>query len=92
MKRYVIGYLAVFVLIAGAAAGLTALLLNIHQRKIEARDTYVRVAEVDEKTIDASIWGRNFPREYDGWLRTSDTNRTHYGGSEASPSSTNSRR
>src|SRR5262249_18558208 len=29
------------------------------------------------------VWGRNFPRQYDGYLRTVDVERTKHGGSEA---------
>ncbi len=75
--------LAIFAGTAAATAAVTALLLNIHQRKLEARDTVFRVVEIGEDTLDAAVWGRNFPRQYDGWLRTGDTNRTRYGGSEA---------
>jgi nitrite reductase (cytochrome c-552) len=83
MKRYVLGYLAVFGAVAVAAAGVTALLVNIHHRKVEAKDTVLRIVDLTEATLDAKEWGKNFPRQYDGWLRTSDTNRTRYGGSEA---------
>ncbi len=82
MKKWGVHFLIV-VVTAAATAGLTALLVNIQQRKLEARDRFVRLVELDESVLDAAVWGRNFPREYDGWLRTSDTNRTRYGGSEA---------
>lgn len=83
MKNSMLRLVAVFAITAAATAGLTALLLNIHQRKLEARDVVLRIAEIGEDTLDAAVWGRNFPRQYDGWLRTGDTNRTRYGGSEA---------
>lgn len=60
--------LAVTVLAAGAAAVLTvavaALLININQRKIEARDPFFRVAELTADTDDPAVWGRNFPGPY----------------------------
>ncbi|NPV47095.1 MAG: ammonia-forming cytochrome c nitrite reductase subunit c552 [Armatimonadetes bacterium] len=81
--------LAVTVLAAGAAAVLTvavaALLININQRKIEARDPFFRVVELTEDTDDPAVWGRNFPRQYDLYLRTVDMVRTRFGGSEALP-------
>jgi nitrite reductase (cytochrome c-552) len=33
--------------------------------------------------IDAAVWGRNYPMQYDAYKRTVDTARTRYGGSEA---------
>jgi nitrite reductase (cytochrome c-552) len=64
---------------------VAALLLNIFQRKMEAKNPYVRVVEVDEVTTDPQQWGKNWPREYNGYLQTVDVTRTHYGGSEGSP-------
>jgi nitrite reductase (cytochrome c-552) len=70
-----------------AAAAVTflllALLMNIRERKQEAREHYLQLAELDEDTIDPEVWGRNFPRQYDGYKRTVDTERTRHGGSEA---------
>jgi hypothetical protein len=34
-------------------------------------------------TIDPAVWGRNFPREYDGYLRTVDNERSQQSGSES---------
>ena len=38
---------------------------------------------LDEGTIDPAVWGQNFPRQYDSYRRTVDTERTRHGGSEA---------
>ncbi len=62
---------------------ITALLMNIAQRKQEARARFLKIVELTEADTDPAKWGKNFPREYDGYLRTVDTNRTRYGGSEA---------
>ena len=43
----------------------------------------MRLADVDETTTDPHVWGRTFPRHYDLYLRTVDTQRTRHGGSEA---------
>ncbi len=69
--------------VAVVTAGVMYLALNISERKTEATETYVRVVETDESTVDPAIWGQNFPRQYDSYLRTVDTERTRYGGSEA---------
>ena len=73
--------------LAGAvAAALVALLLvNIMERKQEARNPFFRVVELTEETVDPAVWGKNFPLQYDGYRRTVDQVRTRYGGSEAVP-------
>ena len=73
-------------LAAGVAVFLIAgLLTTIFERKQEAKNPYVRLVEVSEETTDPAPWGMNWPREYDGYLRTSDNTYTQYGGSEALP-------
>ncbi len=74
---------AVLLLTAVVTALVVALLLNIQQRKQEARVQYVKLTELTEDTIDPAEWGKNFPRQYDGYKRTVDTARTKFGGSEA---------
>src|SRR5262245_31889110 len=77
---FLVGFIA-----AAASAAVLALLTNIFERQQEARLPYVKVVELDETTQDPAIWGRNFPTEYDEYLRTVDQVRTRYGGSEAVP-------
>ena len=62
-----------------------ALLVNIFQRKQEARNPFFRVVELTDDTVDPSVWGKNFPLQYDDYLKTTDQVRTRYGGSEAEP-------
>ncbi len=69
--------------LAGAAA--VALLVNIFERKQEARNPFYRVVELTDDTDDPAVWGKNFPLQYDGYLRTVDQQRTRHGGSEATP-------
>ncbi len=73
------------VVAAVAGAGVTALLVNIFERKQEARNPFYRVVELTEETEDPAIWGKNFPLQYDGYRRTVDQIRTRFGGSEAVP-------
>jgi nitrite reductase (cytochrome c-552) len=75
----------VAIVAAIAAAGITALLVNIFERQQEARETFHRVVELTEDITDPEVWGRNFPVQYDGYQRTVDQTRTRYGGSEAVP-------
>src|SRR5262249_7027907 len=47
------------------------------------KQRYFLLVELTEDTIDPGEWGKNFPRQYDSYRRTVDTQRTKYGGSEA---------
>ena len=67
------------------AAGVVALLVNIFERKQEARNPFYRVVELTDDTEDPAVWGKNFPAQYDDYRRTVDQVRTRFGGSEALP-------
>ncbi len=84
MKRNVLLiYGATIVVVALLTVGVMFLLQNINERKEEAKQNVFRVVEISEETIDPAEWGKNYPRQYDGYLRTVDTVRTRHGGSEA---------
>ncbi|HET7291042.1 MAG TPA: ammonia-forming cytochrome c nitrite reductase subunit c552 [Vicinamibacteria bacterium] len=70
---------------AATAAAAAALLINIFERKQEARNPFYRVVELTDDTEDPAVWGKNFPLQYDGYRRTVDQVRTRFGGSEAVP-------
>ena len=70
----------VALVVAIVTAAVTALLVNIHERKQEQRNPYLKFVEVDDNTVDAAQWGKNWPREYDGYLKTATPTRTKYGG------------
>lgn len=75
-------------LVAGAAVlafALVMLLVNIFEKKQEAKNPFFRVVELDETTEDPAAWGKNFPLQYDDYLKTVDMQRTRHGGSEAIP-------
>ncbi len=76
-----------FILVTTAVALVTFLtawlLFNVRDRKEEAKEVSFRLADLTEETIDPVSWGKNFPRQYDGYKRTVDTVRTRFGGSEA---------
>lgn len=74
-------------LVAVASFGIIALLVNIFERKQEARTTFVKVVDVDEISSDPEPWGRNFPVQYESYLKTADSTRTEYGGNHALPPS-----
>ena len=80
--------LAIVVGVAAASALVTGLLVNIFERKSEARDPYVRHVEVTEDTTDPALWGANWPRQFESYRRTAIATRTRFGGhggSEALP-------
>lgn len=70
---------------AAATFGVIALLVDIFEKKQEGKDTVFRVVEIDDKTEEPAVWGKNFPQQYDDYLKTVDMERTTYGGSEAIP-------
>jgi nitrite reductase (cytochrome c-552) len=81
-------YLLLLVVVAAATAGVTALLLNVAERKAEARQPFVRLVEVDEDTTDPAVWGTNWPKQYDSYKLTAERTSTRFGGhggSEALP-------
>ncbi|MBX2812909.1 MAG: ammonia-forming cytochrome c nitrite reductase subunit c552 [Myxococcales bacterium] len=90
MKRTtsLIFYFVLMSVVAAVIAGVTALLLNISERKAEERSAFVHIVEVDEDTTDPEIWGRNWPRQYETYRLTALPTKTSYGGhggSEALP-------
>lgn len=82
-SRRLILYTAVAAALAAGAA--LALLVSVVERRQEARNPFFRVVELTDETEDPSVWGQNFPLQYDGYRRTVDQERTRFGGSEAVP-------
>lgn len=76
---------AVFIVAAAGAVGIAALLGNIRQRKAEGQVVAFPLVTLTERTVDPAEWGKNFPRQYDGYLRTAENDRARFGGSEAMP-------
>ncbi len=76
-------YVVVILVTAVATAGVMALWQNISLRKQESLQTVFEVVKLTEDTGDPAEWGKNFPRQYDSYKRTVDTERTRFGGSEA---------
>lgn len=65
--------------------GTVSLLINIFERKIEAKNPFFKVVELNDTIDDPGIWGQNFPLQYDDYKKTVDMERTKHGGSEAFP-------
>jgi nitrite reductase (cytochrome c-552) len=77
------GYIVLIGAVGLLTFGVLLLYQNIVTRKAEATQHVFRVVDVDENTVDPSVWGKNYPRQYDNYRRTVDIQRTKHGGSEA---------
>ena len=82
-------YVVLTLLVAIAAAGVTALLTDIFQKKVEQRNPYVRVVEVDKrgqlhikgtKTVDVDKNKQKL--EFSGWVRPEDISKDNIVASE----------
>lgn len=58
---------------------------NIRDRKREATSTVLHIADISETTVDPAEWGKNFPRQYDGYIRTADNAGARFKWSEGRP-------
>jgi nitrite reductase (cytochrome c-552) len=62
--------------------GIAALLVNITNRRAEGEQYPLEIVDIAEDELDPEVWGQNFPRHYDSFMRTQDsTISTPYGGS-----------
>ena len=84
-KRFVQLVVGIAIIASLLTVAIAALLVNITQRKQEARNPFFRVVELTDETLDPEVWGKNFPLQYDAYMRTTDMVRTRHGGSEALP-------
>ena len=73
------------VITAVLTIAVVALLVNIFERKQEAKNTFVRVVDISDDTEDPAVWGKNFPAEYETFMKTAEMRPTKYGGSESIP-------
>jgi nitrite reductase (cytochrome c-552) len=77
-------FLAIF-LSALVGAGIVYLATDIAERRAEWEYPFFKVVEIGPLEDDPAIWGKNFPLQYESYLRTTDMVRTRHGGSEAIP-------
>src|SRR6187397_2429483 len=83
-RRRLIFFAIVGVAVLATIVGV-GLLMNIFERKQEAKNPFYRVVELNDDTEDPAVWGKNFPLQYDDYKRTVDQVRTRFGGSDAEP-------
>jgi nitrite reductase (cytochrome c-552) len=81
-RRSFVFLLLAFIVGMALMAGLGALLLSIQGRKAEALQYPLKVVQISNIELDPSVWGKNFPYEYDSFLKMQDTTiTTPFGGS-----------
>ncbi|MCB1169609.1 MAG: ammonia-forming cytochrome c nitrite reductase subunit c552 [Leptospiraceae bacterium] len=78
---------AMILIISGFVLGLLIafLISEVALRMQEARQPYYQVVELNDDISDPAVWGKNFPVHYEMYLKTTDMERSRYGGSEALP-------
>ncbi|MBO6513851.1 MAG: ammonia-forming cytochrome c nitrite reductase subunit c552 [Phycisphaerales bacterium] len=77
--------LLVFLVAVIGTLVVTWVLITMFGHKQDARQPFVRLAEVDEISTDPEPWGQNWPNQYDGWKATAGDK--FYGGANAMPES-----
>ena len=77
--------LLAFIVAAVGTALVAWVLTTMFAHKQEARVPFVRVAEINEISVDPEPWGLNWPNHFDGWKATAGDK--FYGGSSAMPQS-----
>ncbi len=87
ISKPVVFWTAAIVFGAGTIAAMM-LYGNITRRKVEAESSVLKIATITETTIDPAEWGKNFPRQYDGYIRTADNARARGKWSEGRPPET----
>lgn len=76
------GYLAVFTIAVVVTIAVAALLMDVSDKKREALGYPLKVVEISKTELDPAFWGKNFPLEYDTFVKTKlDYGETKYGGS-----------
>ncbi len=60
----------IVLIVAVLSAGIAALMLNIFERKVEAKDPSFRLVEVTETDTDPEKWTLNWHNQYDSYKKT----------------------
>jgi nitrite reductase (cytochrome c-552) len=76
---------ALALVFTAGAVGAALLTANIGKRQREATVTTQQVVKLTERTIDPAEWGKNFPRQYDGYIRTVNNSAARFRWSEGRP-------
>jgi nitrite reductase (cytochrome c-552) len=80
--RWRLPFLAFALALAGSVV-VVLLLLNIRLRKEETLQYPLKIVDIGEKELDPAVWGKNFPFEYDTFVKTEiNSGSTAFGGSD----------
>lgn len=71
-RRWTILTIAAVAVVAVVTATITALAFSILERKNEARAPKQQVVALDETTVDPAVWGRNYPAQYESFMKTKE--------------------
>lgn len=58
---------------------IAALLVDVAKKQTEAKDTYTKVVDITDTTVDPAVWGQNFPIQYAMYKKTSEMESTTWG-------------
>ncbi len=74
--------LLILVVLLFAAATIAVLWLrdSITTRKEEGKQIVFKIIDLTEQTVNPAEWGKNFPRQYDGYRLAAERTGTKYGG------------
>lgn len=77
----------VFSIFAAAASVflVMALLVDIFEKKQEGQKLFYQVVEITDETTDPAEWGKNFPVQYEDFLKSTQMIATKHGGSKKVP-------
>lgn len=84
-KRYVLALAGLFGVVVVGTLIVTFVLITMFEHKQDARSPYLRVVELDETSVDPSLWAQNWPHHFDQYTQTAGDE--FYGGSSAMPQS-----
>ncbi|HSG27677.1 MAG TPA: ammonia-forming cytochrome c nitrite reductase subunit c552, partial [Candidatus Krumholzibacterium sp.] len=82
-KKELPRWAGIFIVVLSAAVVflLGMLAVSIMEHRWESQRPAIALKEVDEWETDNAVYGENYPREYDGYLKTKiDDTRTKFGG------------
>ena len=83
--RRIMLFAGVLVVAAVATVAVTFTLVTMVKHKQDARSPYLRIADLNEISVDPRPWGQNWPHHFDQYTQTAGDQ--FYGGSSAMPQS-----
>lgn len=85
MKRKKINKLLILITTFSIIISSALLALNVIEKKVESRNSQFTIVPIHHLEDDPAEWGKNYPYQYEDYLKTVDQERTKHGGSEAFP-------